>query len=111
MNTMEAFSMGQLNRHKEMKVFDWIKAAKEIKARNAQEASAGLEGDFECMGGAILIDGKPFFDGYTFLASTWATPLLKIEGDFIPCFIMKSETEFNANTKWPKEALEILERI
>lgn len=51
-------------------------------------------------------------DDYTYLASTWATPVLsykdgEVELEF-PCFVMEHDTEWNEKTKWPESALKIL---
>lgn len=112
MDTMTAFAMGEVNRGKELMVFDWEKAARLIKERNAREASAGLSGDWEYTGGDILQDGKPIprEETYTYLASTWATPELEIDGEIIPCYRMQSETpNWDSDTFWPEEARNILE--
>lgn len=111
MDTLAAFAMGHANRGKELKVFDWEKAARIIRERNAKEASAGLSGDWEWTGGEILRNGKPVprEETYTFLASTWATPELEVDGDVVDCYRMQSETEgWNSSTYWPPEALDLL---
>ena len=109
MDTMEAFAMGNANRNKELMVFDWHKATKLIKERNATEASAGLSGDWEWTGGNIFSDGKPDTESYTYLASTWATPEIEIDGEVIDCFIMQNESHgWGCDTKWPESALALL---
>ena len=108
MNTMQAFIMEEMNRGNEMMVFDWDKAARIIAERKPIFAAAGLSGDWEWTGGTIYEDGEPVFDDYTYLASTWATPELDIDGEIIDCYVMESETEWNEDTKWPKSALVIL---
>lgn len=111
MDTLSAFARAEASRGKELMVFDWIKAAKEIKRRKAELASAGLASDWEYTGGTILENGKPVKDSCTFLASTWAIPELKIEGDVIDCYVMQSKRpKWDSDTKWPKEALEILKK-
>ena len=96
-----------------IKVFDWDKAARIIKEQGITEADAGLSEDFGNTGGTILENGKPIIESYTYLASTWATPVL-VTSDLddglteIPCYIMQSQTEWNAKTKWPQSALNIL---
>lgn len=108
MKSLLAFTMGEANRGKELMVFDWDKAATLIKERNAQEASAGLSGDWGWTGGDILRDGQIITDDYTFLASTWATPELGIDGEIIPCYRMKSDTPgWDYDTKWPESAMAI----
>ena len=95
-----------------MMVFDWNRAAQIIKERNATNASAGLSSDWEWTGGAIFRDGEivPKEDTYTYLASTWATPELEVDGDLIDCFIMQDEMpEWGSGTYWPESARSILE--
>lgn len=110
MDTMSAFIRGQVNKGKELKVFDWVKAVKLIKEHKATVASAGLSGDWDYTGGIIFEDGKPVpaEDTYTFLSSNWATPEIEIDGARYDCYIMQSKTEWDSDTYWPKEALELL---
>ena len=94
-------------------VFDWEKAAPLIKERDAKNASAGLSGDWEYTGGPILRDGKPVpkEEACVYLASTWATPELEIDGETIDCYRMESATpDWDAHTYWPKTALSISEK-
>lgn len=109
MDTLSAFAMGEANRGKPSMVFDWIKAAKLIKESGAKTASAGLSGDWEYTGGNIFENGKPNFGEYTYLASTWATPELEIGDDLIDCWIYQKDSPgWTSNTKWPQEALDII---
>ena len=111
MDTMSAFLKGEANRNKELMVFDWDKAARIIVKRSATEASAGLSGDWEWTGGRILENGKPAEDTYVYLASTWATPELEIDGEIIDCFKMESETDgWGSDTYWPDSAKAILNK-
>lgn len=107
---MSAFAMGQANKDKEPKVFDWNKAANLIKTNKAKKASAGLAEDWEYTGGSIFKNGKIDLEDYTFLMSTWATPVIKIDGDEFDCYLMISEVpDWNNDTKWPQCAIDILE--
>lgn len=108
MGTSSAFARGMANRGREMKVFDWDKAARLIKESGCKEASAGLSQDWEYTGGCIFKDGKPDLDSYTYLASTWATPELELDDEIVDCYIMESQTTWNESTKWPESALKIL---
>lgn len=109
MNTILAFAMGEANRHRELMVFDWDEAARRIKASGCLEAYAGLQGDWEYTGGMIFDGGKPDYESYTFLASTWAEPELEINGEREYCYKMQSETPgWDSDTKWPDSALKIL---
>ena len=110
MNSLFAFAMGEANRGKELMVFDWDKAARLIKEKKAEYAEAGLAGDWEWTGGTIYEDGHPVKDSYTYLASTWATPQIDLDGELIACYRMQSETPgWDSSTKWPESALSILE--
>lgn len=111
MDSMTAFAMGQANRNKELMVFDWDKCATLIKERKPKVVSAGLSGDWECTGGTIWENDAivPRENTYTFLASTWATPEIDIDGEVIECYKMKSETDgWDAGTYYPESALTIL---
>lgn len=111
MDSMSAFAMRQANRGKEMMVFDWERAAKIIKERGAKNASAGLSADWEWTGGGILRNGEPVpkDDTYTYLASTWATPELEVDGETMDCYRMQSATPgWDSGTYWPDEARSIL---
>ena len=113
MDTIQAAMMGMMNREQPSKVFDWYKAARLIIQHGAQNAGAGLAEDWEWTGGTILEDGKIVLDSYTFLSSTWATPIVRLfnasDGckDY-ECYIMESDTEWDHNTKWPDSAIGIL---
>jgi hypothetical protein len=111
MNELLKFSEGEATRGQEQKVFDWVKATTIIKERGVEVASAGLQEDWEYTGDVIFANEKPVTDGYTYLASTWATPVLRIAGEEdIDCYVMGSTTEWRADTTWPPEALAILEK-
>ena len=111
MDTMKAFAMGEANRDKELMVFDWDKAAQLIKDKKVTEASAGLSGDWEYTGGTILEEGKIPENSYVYLASTWATPELEINGEIFDCYKMQSETDgWDSDTFWPESARNILSK-
>lgn len=109
MRGIKAFMMGQATKDNERRVFDWNKAARIIGKRGVTEAHAGLEGDWGSTGGIILEDGIPQGKTSACLASTWAVPVLCLEDEVIPCWVMESETDgWNDNTCWPSSALAIL---
>jgi len=113
MDTFSAIMMGAANAGKPQMVFDWKRAAEIIVGRKAQNASAGLQSDWEYTGGDILRNGAPVpsEDTYTFLASTWAVPELCVDGITMDCYIMQSEKpDWDSDTYWPQEALDILEQ-
>jgi hypothetical protein len=116
MESMAAYAKGEANRGNEMMVFDWNKAARLIRDEQPTRAGAGLQSDWEWTGGAIYRDGAPVLpdDTYTYLASTWATPELSMDGELQDCFVMESEApvvdgmHWTSGTYWPQCALDIL---
>lgn len=109
MDTLFAFMMGEANRHRELMVFDWDKAAQLIKENHPEIAGAGLSGDWEWTGDIIYANGKPVYESCPYLASTWATPELELDGEIIPCYKMQHEVpDWGCYTKWPQSALNIL---
>lgn len=91
------------------KVFDWDKAARRIKESGCSQAEAGLGEDWDYTGGEIYANGKPVKDDYTYLASSWATPVLVLDGEDEECWVEQTpECPWNSGTKWPDSALEIL---
>lgn len=111
METLEAFRMAVMHTESKEMVFDWHKAARIIKDRPNETASAGLRGDWEYTGGVIWCDGQPCFDNqdWIFLSSTWAIPELAIGNDVYPCFVFTEDfPQWHAHTFWPSSAREII---
>ena len=111
MRTDLAFAMGETTRFDEPKVFDWDKAASIIAERKPNIAEAGLAGDMEYTSGVIYKKGKPYLNrGTTFLASTWATPVLVLnDSETIECYKYQSEVpHWGPNTFWPRSAKRIV---
>lgn len=102
---------GMQNKGRPSMVFDWNKAAQIIAKRKPAIVSAGLAGDWDFTGGDIFKDGKPIpkDETYVYLASTWATPSIEIDGHRTPCFVMADKTDgWDSGTYWPESALQIL---
>ena len=109
MDTLQAIAINNSTPDGNEKVFDWDKAAKIIKERKPETASAGLAEDWFWTGGIIYENGKPIINEYTFLASRWATPVLILDDEEIDCYQPKGYHGWNEDTKWPESALKILE--
>ena len=98
------------------KVFDWKKAAEIIKERRPSRADAGLSEDWSFTSGTIYENGSIVKDSYTFLSSSWATPVICLyfnDSDGfteIDCYQDQSKCDYYFGTKWPQEAIDILER-
>lgn len=108
MDSVLAFALGQANKGKERKVFDWDKAARLIKESGTKNAQAGLKEDYEWTGGVIYSDGRPVSKDYTYLASVWATPTLYLDENEVDCYVMESKASWDSDTKWPPSAIAIL---
>ena len=104
MDTMQAFMNGEANRGKTDKVFDWDKALSVLHEMKAENAIAGLLEDMEWTSGEILRDGELVDDDYTYLASTWATPVLIVDGEVIECWCWDTEKDnphhYDSKSKW-----------
>jgi hypothetical protein len=113
-DTSTAFNRGESNRDKPYMIFDWVKAATIIVDKDIKNAVAGLNEDFEWSADQILKDGKPESDGYSYLSSTWAKPILvdADTGEEHDCYCMEDNNprNYKADSKWDSEALEILRR-
>jgi len=93
------------------KVFDWNTAAKLIAERGETDVDAGLVEDWFWTGGGIVKNGEFVVDelGGPFLASNWATPVLRFaDGDEVECYVLQNDAPgWNAGTRWPDSAREI----
>lgn len=109
MDTMAAYARGLASKGKEQAVFDWDKAAQILKDRKADYAEAGLEDDWGCTVGGILLNGSiPSSDYPPYLSSNWATPQLRVDDEYIDCYKMQSEVpDWGADTFWPDSARKI----
>lgn len=108
MESVAAMTLGVLNQGRPERVFDWDKAARIIRERRPHAAYAGLAEDLTDTFSVIYIDGEPLEDGSGYLASTWATPQLYLDGDSVDCWVWEYETEWDTDTRWPQFALDIL---
>ncbi len=108
MDTLSAFAIGNASRGRTQKVFDWLKCVQLIKEHKIKNATVGLESDFEWTAGTILSNGKIVDSDYVYLASTWATPLLRDDDTFqeYPCYIMDDNNPhgWDDHTNWPEIA-------
>src|ERR1044072_2993968 len=114
MDTQQAFKNGQDNRGKTYKIFDWVKAAQIIVDNDIKNAVAGLDQDFEWTADMILENGKPLHDGYSYLWSTWATPIL-VDADTekeYDCYCTEDNKprHYDKKSKWDEESLDILKK-
>jgi hypothetical protein len=94
-----------------LRVFNWNRAAEILMQRVPDEADAGLSGDLFWTSDTIWQEGGPRTECSTYLASIHATPVLVIDGEEIPCWILAEDSPgWNAETKWPDSALDIVSK-
>lgn len=111
MDSAAAMLMGYVHEYSPVRMFDWDAAANAILARNAVSASAGLCDDLEYNCDAILRDKRMGFksESRACLHSTWAIPVLIVDGEEIPCWVwQKDRPEWDEDTYWPESAASIL---
>ena len=99
-----------------LKVFDWDKAARIIKANGYKDVRAGLSEDWFWTGGGILEDGN-IVDEELFrcwVHSPWDTPVIRVYSEDgekchteYPCFRETSDDYIPEH--WPESARKILE--
>jgi hypothetical protein len=113
MDSMQAMAMGLASKGNEQRVFDWDRAAALIRERQPNVAAAGLREDWGWTGGDIYRDAKPVEREvtYIYLASTWATPALELDGEMQDCWQMASDVPWDANTFWPESSVAILNAV
>jgi hypothetical protein len=121
MNSFQVFANGEAARKSgaESRVFDWNKAATLIKQHKPVYAGAGLRDDWEWTGGTIYRDGEPVNkeETYTYLASNWAIPELKLTFEdgrmlVLECWVWDNDVDnpekWDECSYWTKSALDIL---
>lgn len=69
----------------DMKYMDWDKVKKIVDENPDSVIYAGLQEDWNNTSGLIYAKGK-YYDGYVFGESTWATPIVDVDGKEIDCF-------------------------
>lgn len=104
MDDFDAMFRGRASSDGRVKVFDWSKAEKLLASRGWPDADAGLSGDMRWTSGSIFRNGKRVLkdDAYVYLASNWATPVIVIGGEQIPCWVWRDESPgWDSDTYWP----------
>lgn len=106
MDTLTACTLGMMSRGRTSKVFDFDKALEIIKNNKIKNAEAGLQMDMEWTLGIIVKDGILVTDDYTYLGSTWATPIMVDldTSDTYECWCwnnpIDNPNKYNSGSKW-----------
>ena len=90
----------------QMKYIDWEKAKKICEAHPDSEIYAGLQEDWGYTSGLIFSNGSCTREdeGYIFVSSTWATPILDVDGEEIECWTYeKSHWDHKLPDWWGKK--------
>lgn len=68
-----------------MKYMDWNKVKQVVKEHPDSVIYAGLMEDWNNTSGLIYAKGK-YYDGYVYGCSSWATPIVDVDGEEIECY-------------------------
>lgn len=82
-----------------MKYMDWERVKELIKQNPNSEIYAGLMEDWNNTSGLIFAKGN-YYDGYVYGSSTWATPILDIDGMEIECWTYEETEEGSGKPDW-----------
>lgn len=104
MDSLAAFAMGTANRGKELMVFDWAKALRLLEG--ATRGEAWLSDDWEWTAGDIWADGVAT-NGGAYISSTWAKPMLSVDGVEHECWLMESASEYGPSHTWPESLADV----
>lgn len=83
-----------------MKYMDWGKVKEIVKSNPNSVIYAGLMEDWNNTSGLIYAKGK-YYDGYVFGCSSWATPIVDVDGEEIECYTLIEKEDFTSGLpKW-----------
>lgn len=82
------------------KYMDWDKIKTIIDQNPNSVVYAGLLEDWGNTSGLIYARGK-YYDGDVYGCSTWATPIVDVDGDEIECYVLEEPEDFSSGKpKW-----------
>lgn len=82
-----------------MKYMDWQKVQKIVDENPDAVIHAGLMEDWNNTSGLIYAKGK-YYDGYVYGCSSWATPIVDVDGAEIECWTHEQTKEGSAKPTW-----------
>lgn len=82
-----------------MRYMDWEKVKKIIETHQNAIIYAGLREDWNNTSGLIYAKGK-YYNGYVFGASSWATPIVDVDGVEIECWTTEETIEGADKPSW-----------
>jgi hypothetical protein len=90
-----------------MKYMDWKKVQKVVDEHPNSVIHAGLQEDWNNTSGLIYAKGK-YYDGYVYGCSTWATPIVDVDGEEIECWTNEETEERSGKPAWWGNGQELL---
>lgn len=91
-----------------MKYMDWDKVQQVVDEHPNSVIYAGLAEDWGCTSGLIYAKGK-YYDGYVYGCSTWATPIVDVDGEEIECWTYRETKEGSDKPTWWGDGQELLD--
>ena len=89
-----------------MKYMDWDKVKLVVEENPNSVIYAGLMEDWNNTSGLIYAKGK-YYDGYVYGCSSWATPIVDVDGKEIECYTYEAGTSHKP--KWWGNGQELLD--
>lgn len=91
-----------------IKYMDWKKVQKIVDEHPDSVIYAGLMEDWGCTSGLIYAKGK-YYDGYVYVSSLWATPIVDVDGEEIECWTYEKTEEDHRKPVWWGNGQELLD--
>lgn len=92
----------------DMKYMDWQKVQKVVDEHPNSVIYAGLMEDWNNTSGLIYAKGK-YYDGYVYGCSSWATPIVDVDGKEIECWTNEETAEVSHKPIWWGNGQELLD--
>lgn len=82
-----------------MKYMDWKKVQQIVDENPNAVIYAGLQEDWNNTSGLIFAKGE-YYRGYVFGCSSWATPIVDVDGEEIECWTYEPTEEGSSRPTW-----------
>ena len=92
----------------DMKFMDWKKVQEIVDTHPNSVIYAGLMEDWNNTSGLIFAKGR-YYDGDVFGCSTWATPIVDVDGEEIECWTYEESKEGSHKPNWWGNGQELLD--
>lgn len=92
----------------DVKYMDWQKVQQIVNENPNSVIYAGLMEDWNNTSGLIYAKGQ-YYDGYVYGCSTWATPIVDVDGEEIECWTFEKTEETSEKPSWWGNGQELLD--